>query len=68
MTATSTTQPRKQGRPVLGGISGLLFGCFLALDLVMLGTISLSSFLLVGLPVLGLVGGIALGRWSPIGR
>ncbi len=69
MTTTSATaQPRQQGRPVLGAISGLLFGFFLALDLMMLGTISLSSLLVVALPILGLVGGAALGRWSPIGR
>ncbi len=68
MATSPTTQPRRQGRPVLGAIAGLLFGFFLALDLVLVGTIALSSFLLVALPILGLVGGGALGRWSPIGR
>lgn len=69
MTTTSTTtRSGPRGRPVLGAIAGLLFGFFVALDLVLLGTIPLSSLLLVVLPILGLVGGTALGRWSPIGR
>ena len=68
MTTPSTAQPRRQGRPVLGAIAGLLFGLFLAFDLILLGTIPLNSFLLVVLPILGLIVGLALGRWSPIGR
>ena len=68
MTTPSTTQSRRRGRPVLGAVAGLLFGLFLALDLVLIGTIALSSVALVALPILGCIGGGVLGRWSPIGR
>ena len=69
MTTTGTpTSGRSSGRPILGAVSGLFFGLFVALDLILLGTVPLASILLVILPILGLVGGIALGRWAPIGR
>lgn len=68
MTTGTPTAERSRGRPVLGAISGLLFGLFIALDLILLGLIPLASILLLILPILGLIGGIALGRWSPIGR
>lgn len=69
MTATRTSTDRGgRGRPVLGAVSGLLFGLFVALDLILLGMVPLSSFVVIILPVLGLVGGIALGRWAPLGR
>lgn len=69
MTSTDTSaSAMSRGRPILGAVSGLLFGLFIALDLILLGTLSLSSYVVVVFPILGLIGGLALGRWSPIGR
>lgn len=56
------------GRPVLGAISGLLFGFFLALNLQQWGVVPLNAFMLYGLPVLGLLLGIWLGRSTPLRR
>lgn len=47
------TAGRRRGRPVLGGISGFLFGLFLALVLL--------------LPIVFLVIGVLLGLWPPLG-
>lgn len=58
----------RRGRPVLGAISGLFLGLFVALDLLLLGVVGLGSIVLVVLPILGLVGGGALGWWAPLGR
>jgi hypothetical protein len=57
-----------RGRPILGAVSGLFFGLFIALDLILLGTLALSSYVVVVFPILGLFVGLALGRWSPIRR
>ncbi len=56
----------KRGHPVLGAIAGLFLGIFLALDLLLLGTIPLDNALVVILPVLGLVVGIAAGLFAPL--
>ena len=69
MTAAGTSsRGQSRGRPVLGGVSGLMFGFFMALNLVLLGVVPLSSPLVIVFPIVGLIGGIALGRWAPIGR
>jgi uncharacterized membrane protein YccF (DUF307 family) len=57
-----------RGRPVLGFISGLLFGFFVALLLVQLAVAPLTSTLLFGLPVAGAVLGVLLAAWAPFGR
>lgn len=57
-----------KGRPVLGIISGLLFGFFVALLLQQLAIAPLSTLTLIGLPVAGLVLGIVLSAWAPLGR
>jgi hypothetical protein len=57
-----------RGQPILGGFSGFLFGIFLALDLLFLSVISLDSILIYVLPVLFLVVGVLLGRFTPLGR
>ena len=59
---------RRRGRPVLGGISGLFFGLFVALDLFMFEVYASDSPLILALPVLGLIVGVALGLWAPLGR
>ncbi len=59
---------RGRGRPVLGGLSGLLFGLFLGLDLFLFGVVALDSIVITLLVVLGLVGGIAAGFVAPLGR
>ncbi|MEA3075318.1 MAG: hypothetical protein QOF60_226 [Actinomycetota bacterium] len=59
---------RNRGRPVLGAIAGLFFGLFVALDLVFFKAIASGSPLLVILPVLGLVVGIAGALAASIGR
>jgi hypothetical protein len=48
-------------RPVLGAISGLFFGLFLAVDLLFLGVIPLDNILVTVLPIAFLVVGLALG-------
>lgn len=59
---------KQRGRPVRGAIAGLFFGLFVSLDLVIFGVAALDSNLLVLFPVLGLVGGIALGLTAPLHR
>ena len=59
--------PARHGRPVIGAIAGLLFGLFLAVDLLLLGTIPLDNALVVILPLAGLVLGIAIGIFAPLG-
>jgi hypothetical protein len=59
---------KTRGRPVLGAIAGLFFGLFLGLDLVFFKAIASGSPLLVILPVVGLVLGIAGALAAPLGR
>jgi hypothetical protein len=54
-------------RPVLGAICGLVFGLFVALDLQQFSVRPLDSLSLFGLPLLGLLIGLALGMTSPLG-
>ena len=54
-----------RGRPVLGGIVGLLFGLLLTFDLLQLGTFTLSSVLVLVVPAVCLVAGVALGMTAP---
>lgn len=57
--------PAERGRPFLGAIFGLFFGLFLAVDLLLMGAIPLDNALVVLLPVIGLIGGIAIGLFAP---
>lgn len=59
---------RQRGRPVLGAFSGFFLGLFVGLDLLLLGVVPLDSVVLTAAPVVGLVLGIVLARWAPIGR
>ncbi|MGI8794528.1 MAG: hypothetical protein ACR2H3_15375 [Acidimicrobiales bacterium] len=56
-----------KGRPILGAIAGLLFGVFVALDLVFFRVVTSDSVLLVVLPIVGLLGGIAIAAAAPFG-
>lgn len=57
-----------KGRPVLGVISGLLFGAFLALTLQQFGIYPLTTLSVIGLPVLGMLLGLGMSAWAPFGR
>ena len=60
---------KRKGRPILGAISGLLFGLFIALDLHMFNVASISnSAVAIGLPIAGMLLGIAIAMWAPRGR
>lgn len=57
-----------RGRPVLGAISGLLFGLFGALTLQQFGIYPLTTMAVVGFPLMGMALGLGLAAWAPIGR
>jgi hypothetical protein len=59
---------RRHGRRVLGAIAGFVFGGSLGALLVPLGVLALDNILLVVLPLAGLVVGLALAWWAPLGR
>jgi hypothetical protein len=59
---------KARGRPVLGAISGLFLGAFVALDLQQFAVRPLDNLSVIGLPLIGLALGLALGIWGPIGR
>jgi hypothetical protein len=54
------------GHPLIGAITGLLFGLFLAIDLLLLGAFRLDNALVILLPVLSLIVGIAAGLFAPL--
>ena len=53
---------------MLGAVSGLLFGLFVAIDLQQFGIRPLDSLSLFGLPAIGLVLGLLLAWWAPFAR
>jgi len=59
---------RIRGRPVLGAVSGLLFGVSVGLVLQQFGLRPLDSLSVIGLPLVGLALGLALAWWAPIRR
>ena len=54
------------GPPAIGGLCGLLLGLFLAVDLLLFGTIRLDSALVVILPIVLLVVGVVAGLFAPL--
>lgn len=56
-----------KGRPILGLISGFMFGLFLGITLFLYGILPLASSLLWILPLAGLVLGLAMAAWGPFG-
>lgn len=59
---------RRRGRPILGAVTGLLFGLFASLTLIMEGLLPLNNTMLAIYPVAGLILGLILGLWGPFGR
>jgi hypothetical protein len=59
---------RRRGRPILGTVSGFLFGLFLGVTLLSFGAVPLDSSVLTVLPIVGLVAGLALALWAPLPR
>ncbi len=57
-----------KGRPILGMISGFLFGLFGGITLFLYGVVPLASQLLWILPLLGIVLGIFMAAWAPFGK
>jgi hypothetical protein len=57
-----------KGRPILGVISGFLFGLFLGITLFLYGVIPLSSDMLWILPLLGILLGLIMAAWAPFGK
>lgn len=57
-----------RGRPALGVIFGLLFGVFLAATLQQFSIRPLDNLSVIGLPVFGLIIGLALAKWAPFSR
>ncbi len=57
-----------KGRPVLGVITGFLFGLFLGVTLFLYGVIPLSSDMLWILPLLGILLGLIMAAWAPFGK
>jgi hypothetical protein len=57
-----------RGRPVLAAISGFLTGLFVALDLVFFGVMRLDNIAVTIVPVAGLIFGVVLAMWAPLGR
>lgn len=56
-----------KGRPILGIISGFLFGLFGGMTLFLYGVIPLASQLLWILPLVGIVLGLFMAAWAPFG-
>jgi hypothetical protein len=59
---------RRRGRPVLGAISGLIFGGFLTIDLQIMNVWNLSIGSEIVLPLVGLAIGLALGLTGVVPR
>ena len=57
-----------RGRPVLGVVTGFLFGLFLAATLVLAGVLALNSVLVTALPFVGVLYGLLMARLAPFGR
>jgi hypothetical protein len=63
-----SAEPRYRGRPVLAALSGFFTGLFVALDLVFFGALRLDNLAVTILPVVGLIVGLLLAMWAPLGR
>lgn len=56
-----------KGRPVLGAIAGLFLGIFVAIDLQQFGIRPLDNLSVIGLPLMGLVLGLVVAYFAPLG-
>jgi hypothetical protein len=59
---------KKRGHPIWAAFAGFFSGLFVGLDLLLLGVVPLNSPVLTILPIAGLVLGIILAVFMPIGR
>ena len=57
-----------KGHPILGLITGFLFGLFLGIALFLYGVIPLASDWFWILPLLGLRLGLVMAAWAPFGK
>ena len=57
-----------KGHPILGIISGFLFGLFLGITLFLFGVVPLSSTWLWIRPLLGILLGLIMAAWAPFGK
>lgn len=55
------------GRPILGVVSGFLFGLFLGISLFLWGVIPFHAPLMWILPIVGIVLGLIMAAWAPFG-
>jgi hypothetical protein len=58
---------KKKGRPVLGAVAGFFFGVALSVLLLIFGVLPLDSIVVVVIPIVGLLIGVALGLTTPRG-
>jgi len=56
-----------KGRPILGVISGFLFGLMFGITLFFFGVVPLHSDALWILPLVGIVFGLVMAAWAPFG-
>jgi len=54
------------GHPAIAALCGLMFGVFLAVDLLLLGTMRLDNALVVIMPLISLIVGVSLGWLAPL--
>jgi hypothetical protein len=59
---------RKRGRPVLGAITGFLFGISVSLALLVFGVLNLGNVIIGILPLAFLVLGIVWALLAPLGQ
>jgi hypothetical protein len=59
---------RHRGRPILGAIAGLFLGALVAADLALFGVRPLDEIAVYGFPIAGLLLGLLIGLWAPLGR
>ena len=57
----------RRGRPVLGAVAGFFFGVALGVAALVFGVLALDSVVLVVLPLVGILLGVALGVTAPLG-
>lgn len=57
-----------KGKPLLGAISGFMFGLFLGPTLWLWGVIPFHSELIWILPLVGIVLGLLMAAWAPFGK
>jgi hypothetical protein len=56
------------GRPVLAAFAGFFFFLSIGVLLLTFGVVALDSILLIILPIVGIILGVAWAVWAPLGR